>query len=322
MVSVRPAQPAGDGRQGGSILVRRDDAGGQLPGEAAEAALYPGGRRFPEEHVIRKMPVAQKVHALSHRKDGVLAQTQLEPVTQESLDLAGQVGQVPLVVVEKAEVVAVADVGLHPVAVLEPLIQLVEVQVSQPLARIVADRDILPALVAVDDLPQELQRVMAFDLPGDDTHQDVVIHRDVELGYVHLQAVTISADVPHRPAAAGVQAPAFDAGVGIGQEKSLPDRLDDAHQAVVDDPVRAEGQLEDLPLFRLVDCHRPVGGRPIGLRRQQMLHPGQNLIEMLFAIPDDPERGLAFPRLLIGRPDIVRIDDLLVQSAVSLHGLS
>ena len=220
------------------------------------------------------MAVSQKINALCHGKDGVFAQRQFQALLKKYLDLAGQIAQIALVVVKEAKIVAVADICLDPVAIFKPLVQLIEVEIPQPLARVVSDRDILPTRVTVDDFPEEPQSVGAFDLPGNDPVKDFMIHRRIKLGDVHLETIPITPDIFHRLPAACMEAAALDAGVGIGQEHPLPDRLDHPHQAMMDDPIGTKGQFEYLPFFGLIDRHGLIGRRPERFSDQQFPNMG------------------------------------------------
>ena len=220
------------------------------------------------------MAVPQKIDTLSHGENVTFAQRQFQALLKKDLYLAGQIAQISLVVVKEAEIVAVADICLDPMAIFQPLIQLVEVEVPQPLARIVPDRNILPALVAVDDFPEEPYGVGAFDLPGNNPVEDVMIHRWIKFGDVHLETIPITPDIFHRLSAACMEATALDAGVGIGQEHPLPDRLDHTHKTMMDNPIRAKGQLKNFPFFRLIDHHGLIGRCPERFSYQQFSNEG------------------------------------------------
>lgn len=146
-----------------------------------------------------------------------------------------------------------------------------------------------------------------------------MVYRWVELRNVHLQAVTISPDVLHGQAAAGVEATSFDAGETVRMEHSSPDRFEHAHQAVVDDPVRAERKFVDLPFFWLVDRHGNVGCGPVCLGDQELVDVPDDPVYIRIAGADDFEAGLAAARIGVCLPDVRRIRDLHPKHSVSLH---
>lgn len=80
------------------------------------------------------------------------------------------------VIMEQAEIIAVSDIILDAQGMFDKVIQLVQIEIAHPLAGIVSDRDILPVRDAVDDLPEQPERVNAFDLALNDIIEDVVIN--------------------------------------------------------------------------------------------------------------------------------------------------
>ncbi len=81
------------------------------------------------------------------REDDVLGRMQPQPqASQKVPDLFAHFGQVLLVVGEHQEIIDVADVALDPQAVLDEVIERVEVDVGEELAGLVADGDAPPPL--------------------------------------------------------------------------------------------------------------------------------------------------------------------------------
>jgi len=96
-----------------------------------------------------------------------------------------------LVAVEEHKVIHVADVEFDPHLVFDVVIQFIQVKIRRPLREQAADGHVLRIRIALvsgieDDLPDQVQRVPAFDLSLDDFHQDVVIDGRKELGYIAL----------------------------------------------------------------------------------------------------------------------------------------
>jgi hypothetical protein len=203
----------------------------------------------------------------------------------------------------------------------EPLIQLIEIEISQPLRRIIPDGHILSARVTIDDLPQQPECVGAFDLPGDDREQCVLIDGRVELRDIHLEAKPVAAHILHRQPTAGMEAAALDAGETVRVKHPCPDRLQDAHQAVMYDPVRIEGELIDFPLLWLVNRHGHIRRGPEGPGHQYPADTVERPIQIAIAGADDLEARFPSSRISICLPDILPIYDLFPKHSVSLHNL-
>jgi hypothetical protein len=222
---------------------------------------------------------------------------------------------------EKAEIVTVSQIAMHPVGMLDPLVKLVQVEVSKPLAREVADRCILPAVDTVDDIADQPQGTLALDLAGDNRHENVVVDGWVELGDVHFQAVAVASDEFHRPPAARVDTLARDAGIGIADEKPLPYRHEDAHEGMLDDAVRVERQPVNKAVFRHVDHHCRVRGRRERALDQDTPDPREIRVEVTRETHDGALPRLPAPGVPPCHADVLRIRDLLEKSSVSFHGI-
>ena len=209
------------------------------------------------------------------------------------------------------------------------MVERVEVDVGEELAGLVADGDASPSfawgeqvvagkpvpnfflsVTVVDDLADQPKHVLVLDLAGQQSLEDFVVHRGKEFLDVGLEDITETAGELLAAAYSGVRALALAAGVGIGNEGSLVNRLQHVDQGVVDDPIPVRSRT-DLPLLRFVNEEAAVGTRSIGLGGQFLVQLPQRpfLVEV--------ERGhggaeaFAFAGLLGGTQQSLEGDDLI-----------
>lgn len=100
------------------------------------------------------MAVSEKIDPVEHGENVIFAKRKFEVVAEKGRYLCRQIVQIAFVIVKYTEVVAVPNVWGDPVGLNKPLVQLVEIEVSQPLGRIVPDRDVPAARVAVNYLTE------------------------------------------------------------------------------------------------------------------------------------------------------------------------
>ena len=76
---------------------------------------------------------------------------------------------------EQNEIIAISRVRLDTPNVLQILIQLIQVQVPEPLARIVSYWSIPASRNGVDNISEQAKRSLAFDLAIDDLVERVMM---------------------------------------------------------------------------------------------------------------------------------------------------
>jgi hypothetical protein len=204
---ARVADPAHDP---GVDDVEPDSAVGKRALHPAHPAAEPTDVLLCELSMGRKDPIAQEPHALIARKDYALVLVDLKTQRfQEALDLQTHLMQPPLVVGEDQEVIDVTDVA-HPEPVGHIMIERIEVDVGEELARLVAQRQPSAPLdgseqvvageprqhrvlgiAVVDDQPDQPEEVRVFDLAGDKAPEDLVVDGGEELADVGLQDILV-----------------------------------------------------------------------------------------------------------------------------------
>ena len=177
----------------------------------------------PGLHFLQRFPVhlppvhvdlkADEADAVPDFVDGGLGiEFEMQLLVQELLDPFLAAVQLLLVWHQEHHVVHVADVVVHLQRVLDELIQLVQADVRQQLAREVSDRhpDLEKPLrgrhfvgvlsrwkpegrvVAVDDrLHKPEKPVLSLELPAQDVHENLVIHAVEVFGDVELQIIPL-----------------------------------------------------------------------------------------------------------------------------------
>ena len=219
----------------------------------SQLAFHAAHAVFSECPVGGPDAVAEKVEGpASADGDGVdlgfAVGAQGEGIPQEGLDRFAHGVKVGLVVVNDAEIVHVSQISGLAQLVLGELVEVVQVDVGEELARQIADGDASRERVArvggaVDDLVEKPQGVGAGDaaakLPFKDRVGDVgKIFGDI--GLEHVDAAVLALDLAHEGLGAvgsGVRALARTAGVGVADEAPLPDRLNGSDQGVLHNAV-------------------------------------------------------------------------------------
>ncbi len=139
--------------------------------------------------------------------------------------------------------------------------------------------DFFLRIAVVDDLAHQPQHVRVLDLAGHQGLEDFVIQRRKELLHVGFQDIAKTAGELLAASHGGVRAFALAAGVGVGDERPLVDRLQHVDQGVVDHPIPIRGRT-DLPLLGFVDEEAAVGSRPVGLGGQFLVQLPQLAFEV------------------------------------------
>src|SRR5262249_28343022 len=107
-------------------------------------------------------------------------------------------------------------------------------------------------------------------------------------------------------------------GVGIKDERSLEDRLQDVAQRVMDDPVAIRGRADQAGLG-LADRERSGGARAIRLSRQLVVESPESAFQVVFEPEDVGAKPFPAPRLPGGSPQVRKRDDLRPEIADALH---
>jgi hypothetical protein len=202
---ARVADPAHDP---GADRIEADATTGKLSLHPAHPATEPSHVFLRQQPVRREHAITQEPDALFARKDHALVLVDLKAQRrQESLDFQAHLMQPPLVVGEDQEVINVADVT-QPEPVGHIMIEWIEVDVGEELARLVAQRQALAALdgreqvisgepqecwllcvAVVDDQTDQPEDVGVFDLASNQCFENLVIDRREELADVGLQDI-------------------------------------------------------------------------------------------------------------------------------------
>ena len=132
------------------------------------------------------MSIPEKINAMRDRKQRTLGQFQSKLCVQEFPYPFGAVIQILLVVGEQTEIIAVPQVIPTSELVLHERIQFVQIQIAEPLACVVPDRDIRLSGEAIDDIVDQPERFRAFDLSAHDGGKNIVTHAWIELRDVAL----------------------------------------------------------------------------------------------------------------------------------------
>jgi hypothetical protein len=162
------------------------------------------------------------------------------------------------------------------------MIERIEVDVREELARLVADRDaatpfagdeqvvagepvvnLFLRVAAVDDSADQPQHVGVLDLAGRPVLGDRVIHRREELLDVRLENVTVPAGEFLTAIDGGVRSLPLAARIGVADERPLEYRLQRAGQCVMDDAVEIWVGT-DLPPLRFGDEEAATPAGPTG----------------------------------------------------------
>ncbi len=184
----------------------------------AKATLHPAHPATEPSHVFlnqksvrREDTIAQEPDALIARKNHALVLVDLKTQRlQESLDLQSHLVQPPLVVGEDQEVINVADVA-QPETVGDEVIERIEVDVGEELARLVAQRQTPTPLgggeqvvagephqhwalrvAVVDDQIDQPEDMRVFDLASDQGFEDLVVDGWEELADIRLENVSVT----------------------------------------------------------------------------------------------------------------------------------
>lgn len=117
----------------------------------------------------------------------------------------------------------------------------------------------------------------------------------IKFTYIALETVSIFSYISHCLSASGMDALAFDAGIGIMVEHGLPERDQHVHQGVLNNAIRREGQDINRPLLRLIDSFSLVSAGMESFVQQDLPDMGKIAFNVLFKVQDAAHGGFAFP---------------------------
>ena len=169
-----------------------------------------------------------------------------------------------------------------------------------------------------DDQVHQPEGTGVSDGAGQNPTQDGVVHAGEEMNQVALQHVWIAAGEHLAAIQRPVGALAHATGVGIVDEAGLEDRLDDAHQSVVDDAVTEGGGGDDARLG-IADGEMGVWARPIGLGQQRLLQTEQVGLQLALKGGHLRLAALAPGSTVEGDAQIPEAANLGIQVLVGLH---
>ena len=115
--------------------------------------------------------------------------------------------------------------------------------------------------------------------------EDLVVDGRKELADVGLQDILVPASECLAPVRCGVGPFPLAAGVAVEAKRSLEDRLEDACQGVMHNPVSERGGTH-LPRLALVNRERAVGTRTVGFAGELLMQPEHLALEIEEEAPD------------------------------------
>ena len=157
-------------------------------------------------------------------------------------------------------------VTVYPVDLVYTVHEVSHCQVRKILRKIVPD---WKTFSAVYDFVKKPQKVFVLYLPADDTLQNLMVHRRIELLYVYLQTVQRLAmifayhllDIPCTP----FNTTLLDTGISVVSEHACPYRFKNVHDCMVYNPVRKIGKAVYYAFLRLVNREHIILRSPEGL---------------------------------------------------------
>ncbi len=204
-------------------------------------------------------------------------------------------------------------------AMLDELVQAIEVDIGEELAVQVADGqafvgvrleqrlmrrhliqhrrvaldDIIPGAVVIHQHPRQPQRIVVVDFRREQGKQHVLVDGHEVIVDVELQipsgpgavAGRLANELP-QPIHPRVYALAPATSIGIVDEDRLPNPLQVIHQHMVDHPV-AEIRREDFPQLRAFDKKADGTGGGVAAPRQRRLQ-----VQQVFLLPDFKAQGV------------------------------
>ena len=116
----------------------------------------------------------------------VALQFQIKVLVQVVVDLNEQAVQEGFVLMQEHHIVSVSEVIFYSDDLLNPMVEIREVEIGEILRQIIANRN---AFCAVYNLVEKPQGVLAFDFSTNYLFQYVVVNTRIEFPYVNLQTV-------------------------------------------------------------------------------------------------------------------------------------
>ena len=121
------------------------------------------------------------------RKDLIVTfQLQIQILMQIVVDLDEQTMKEGFVPMQEHHVVSISEVIPYPDDLLNPMVEIREVEIGEILRQVIANRH---ALCAVYNLVKKPQGVLALDFSTNDLFQYVVVNTRIEFSYINLEAV-------------------------------------------------------------------------------------------------------------------------------------
>lgn len=269
--------------------------------------------------------VAEEVAGRGQGRDRPAArvEAQAKALGEERLDLFQVPSGLGAVVQQQDEVVHVADVVAHPQRLLDEVVERVEVEVGEHLAREAADRhpDCRRLRAVGDQRLEQPEQPAVADPPCQQPQEHPVVDASEIAGDVALEHVAFALAVAHEAAVAldgAVLAAGPDAGVGVGDEAALEDRVHYAHDRVVEHPV-AEGGGADLAPLRVGDEKAPVRAPAVGARLDLAAGRKQARLEVELELAHGRPVALARARPQEGAVEVLEVDHPREQVLLAPH---
>ena len=296
----------------------------ERPTASAPASQRPAQILAPDPHQARVDAPAQEGNALADRRQarGVFLQLEGEPLAQELANPRPATVQRGLVVGEDQQVVHVPHVADRSQIGDDELVERVEVEVREVLAREVADRkpptDGTVRHRMPDDAFDQLEQARVDEALGEAVEKHAVIDTVEERPYVEFQEELAAPGEALRPGDGPVGALATPARVAVVHEHPLEVRLHDAAHGVVDDAI-AERSDGDLAPLGVVDGEGRVRAGTVDAVEEFSLDREDLALDVAREAAHVRRPCLAPRRPAGGGQEVVEGDDPVEETAEAFH---
>lgn len=171
---IRMPEPSFGARNFRYGLFLRDFAAPVLIHDAAQISRDSFRRPFPHKDISRKMPISEKIHAMRNGKQFALAQFEPKRLHKETRKPFADAAQSSFISKE-TKIVTITDVILDVPRMLHGHVELIEIQIPEPLRHVISNRHIRFRVRAVDDFVHDGKNSFVFDFLSDDSFERLVM---------------------------------------------------------------------------------------------------------------------------------------------------